>query len=215
MRCFRAQGDYLVYLALLRQLSEKYACRLHAFCLMTNHIHLLLTPPSVASCTALMHGLSQRYANYFNRKHERTGTLWEGRFRSCLVESSGYVLACYRYIELNPVRAGMVTHARAYPWSSYLANSGARIDPILVPHAEFAALGSGQYAGLISKAVAPEFLDRIRSATNGGYPLATDSFMSALDSVANRKIRPGRPGRPGRQEKSVPDPDLFSGGGAS
>jgi len=213
MPCFRTEGDYLVYLALLRQLSHRHACKVHAYCLMTNHVHLLLTAGSPEGCTALMHGLAHRYAHYFNRRYERTGTLWEGRFRSCLVESSSYVLACYRYIEMNPVRAGMVKHPSAYVWSSYTANSGARVDPLVTPHPEFEAIGATQYMQMLSEAPAPEFLQRIREATNGGYPLATEPFLASLST--KRKIRPGRAGRPGKSQKSVPDPDFFSGGAAS
>jgi putative transposase len=108
--CFRQDSDYLVYLAHLRQLAEKYECAVHAYCLMTNHVHLLLTPGTAGACIGLMRELGQRYVQYFNRRNERSGTLWEGRFRSCIAESARYVLACYRYIESNPARAGMVDH---------------------------------------------------------------------------------------------------------
>jgi REP element-mobilizing transposase RayT len=97
--CFRAEADYLVYLSHLRQLSAKYECAVHAYCLMTNHVHLLLTPGAADSCTRLMRDLGRYYVPYFNRRHERTGTLWEGRFHSCIAESARYVLACYRYID--------------------------------------------------------------------------------------------------------------------
>src|SRR5262245_8472477 len=139
--CFRAEVDYLVYLANLRNLSAKHGCALHAYCLMTNHVHLLVTPSREDSCTATMRDLGQRYVPYFNSRYGRTGTLWEGRFRSCIAESARYVLACYRYIELNPVRARMVTNPAAYFWSSYAANSGACPDPHIAPHPELAALG--------------------------------------------------------------------------
>lgn len=114
--CFRADGDYLTYLAHLRYLAGKYGCDVHAYCLMTNHVHLLLTPSDTAGCGLLMRDLGRSYVPYFNRRYGRTGTLWQGRFRSCLVESARYVLACHCYIELNPVRAGMVSDARAFPW---------------------------------------------------------------------------------------------------
>jgi putative transposase len=219
MACFRQERDYLVYLALLQQASEKFACAVHAYCLMTNHIHLLVTPGSSDACKALMHGLAHRYAQYFNREHQRSGTLWDGRYRSCLVESSSYVLACYRYIELNPVRAGMVSHPKAYRWSSYAANSGARTDRLASPHAKFTALGPAAYVDLIGVAVEPALLMQIRDATNSGYPLASESFKSVLGTVTGRKTGPGRAGRPGKRgaegkSKSEPDPDLFSGGGA-
>src|SRR5687767_2293349 len=138
--CFAHDSDYLTYLAHLRHLSRQYQCDLHAYCLMTNHVHLLLTPQESEACSFMMRDLGRSYVRYFNRRHDRTGTLWEGRFRSCIVESAEYVLACYRYIELNPVRAGIVGQAVAYLWSSHAANSGARHDPSLSPHAELEAL---------------------------------------------------------------------------
>src|SRR5258706_826975 len=110
--CFVDESDYRLYLLHLRELAFKLECRVHAYCLMTNHVHLLLTPVSSDACVALMRDLGQRYVQYFNRRHHRTGTLWEGRFRSCVAESASYALACYRYIELNPVRASMVDHLR-------------------------------------------------------------------------------------------------------
>lgn len=219
MACFREESDYLVYLSMLRQAATKAACAVHAYCLMRNHVHLLLTPASAASCAALMHDLAQPYARYFNKKHQRTGTLWEGRFRSCVVESSSYVIACYRYIELNPVRAGIVTHPSLYPWSSYAANASGMKDALIQLHSELQAIGRHAYAGLIMETVGAEMIDRIREATNGGYPLATDMFRSGL-SAPGRRVVPGKPGRPAKavgedQEKSVPGTDLFSEGGVS
>ena len=140
--CFREDADYLTYLGFLRHLSGKYACDVHAYCLMTNHVHLLLTPADGERCALLMRDLGRGYVPYFNRRYGRSGTLWEGRFRSCLAESARYVLACYRYIELNPVRAGMASAAGGYRWSSHSGNCGARKDPLLKPHAEYVALGN-------------------------------------------------------------------------
>ena len=202
MACFREEGDYHVYLALLRQISAKSECNVHAYCLMTNHIHLLVTPQRHSACSDLMKELAQRYSYYFNRKHERTGPLWEGRFRSCVIESSRYAIACYRYIELNPVRAGLVGHPMAYVWSSYAANSGSRRDPLVSPHPELLALGAAAYVKLVADAIDQDLLREIREATNGGYPLGT--------SIMRKKA-----GRPRKESKSVSDTDLFSGGGVS
>lgn len=227
MACFREDSDYLLYLAHLRELSVKLACAVHAYCLMTNHVHLLVTPTTAEGCTALMRDLGQRYVQYFNRRYERTGTLWEGRFRSCLTESARYVLACYRYIELNPVRAGMVGHPGAYLWSSHAVNAGGRSDPLISPHPELIALGGGSlaphaaYRRLVEETLHPTLLEAIRSATNGGYPLVSESFKSRVIAPTGRKNDRGRPGRPARsaassaEEKSGSDPDLFSAGEAS
>lgn len=209
--CFRAEGDYLVYLSQLRRLSAEHGCTVHAYCLMTNHVHLLLTPRTALSCTALMRDLGRRYVPYFNRRHERTGTLWEGRFRSCIVESANYVLACYRYIELNPVRAEMVDDPAEYPWSSHGVNSGAGSDPFVSAHPEFTALAmdTGErraaYLSLFENAIDEALLTAIRDATNAGHPLASDHFK---DSVIAPLGWPTGPGKPGPRSNSHPDPEF-------
>ena len=214
--CFREPTDYMVYLVTLRNLAVRHDCAVHAYCLMTNHVHLLLTPRSAAGCAGLMRDLGQRYVQYFNRRHDRTGTLWEGRFRSSLVESARYVLACYRYIELNPVRASIVQHAADYPWSSHAANVGESPNTLLTPHAELRALGAtiaaceSAYRRLFDNDIEPAVIREIREATNGGYPLTGGAFKSNLKALCARKIERGRAGRPSRtsgEEKSGSDPD--------
>lgn len=198
--CFRSDSDYLVYLAHLRQLSEKYDCAIHAYCLMTNHVHLLLTPQAADACTGLMRDLGQRYVQYFNREHDRTGTLWEGRFRSCIAESARYVVACHRYIELNPVRAGLVEQPSGYPWSSYAVNSGARSDPLLSSHPDVEALANdaasrcAAYRRLFAEGLDPVLIQNIRDATNAGYPLASDTFKANVLEPLGWKMEPGKPG---------------------
>jgi putative transposase len=198
--CFRHDSDYLVYLANLGVLSQKYECAIHAYCLMTNHVHLLLTARAAGECTALMRDLGQRYVQYFNRRYERTGTLWEGRYRSSIVESSHYVLACYRYIELNPVRAGMVDHPVGYLWSSFAVNSGMRSDPLVAPHAEFEALATEasarhvMYRGMFDQRMDPVLVQKIRDATNSGYPLASETFRNRVLAPLGVKTAPAKPG---------------------
>jgi putative transposase len=207
--CFRHDSDYLMYLTHLRQLSEKHDCAVHAYCLMTNHVHLLVTPQVADACTGLMRDLGQRYVQYFNRRHERTGTLWEGRFRSCLAESAVYVIGCYRYIELNPVRAGMVDHPSGYVWSSYAANSGMRADPLISSHAEYGALASdpqlrqAAYRGLFDQRLEPGLQRAIRDATNGGYPLASEHFKRSVLAPEGWRTEPGRPGRPAKSPQAL------------
>jgi len=193
--CFYADSDYLCYLTILQGLSVKHACPVHAYCLMTNHVHLLLTPSEANGCTNLMRDLGQSYVQYFNRRHGRTGTLWEGRFRSCVVESAEYVLACYRYIELNPVRAGMVSDPRDYPWSSHGENCGRIVSSRVTPHAEFLALGTAAYERLFESAMDNSILGAIRHATNGNLPLGSEAFKAGI-LASGRKIEHGRPGRP-------------------
>lgn len=218
MKCFVDEADFRVYLALLREAIARYRCALHAYCLMGNHVHLLLTPGDIGGCAALMHRISQRYAYYFNHRHGRSGTLWEGRFRSCIVESSRYVLECHRYIELNPVRAGIVGHPAAYPWSSHAVTAGSFTDSLISIHPELAAIGPSAYNQLLEEMIAPALLTAIRESINGGYPLGGQAFMGSLSAAAGRKVVRGKAGRPKAKEqagKSVAVPDLFSEDGAS
>jgi putative transposase len=172
--CFFSPGDYVTYLRLLQAFSADSDCSVHAYCLMTNHVHLLLTPGALDSCSLLMKKLGQCYVQYINHRLGRTGTLWEGRFRSCMVSSDAYILACYRYIELNPVRAGMVPAASDYRWSSYRANAEGRPDGLLRPHSSYEAL-SGQpplrhsaYRALCESAPPQQIVEDIRKATSRG-----------------------------------------------
>jgi putative transposase len=198
--CFRQDSDYLVYLSNLRDLAKKHDCAVHAYCLMSNHVHLLLTPGAARACACFMRDLGRRYVRYFNRRHERTGTLWEGRFRSCIAQSARYVMACYRYIESNPVRAGMVDRAAAYCWSSHAANSGMRGDPLVTPHTEYLALSAGDearraaYRGLFEHDQEPKLVAAIRQATNGGYPLASDAFKANVLAPLGARTGPGKRG---------------------
>ena len=203
--CFRRESDYLLYLLQLRDLSRRLECAVHAYCLMTNHVHLLISPPSAEAGTALMKEIGQRHAQYFNRAYGRTGPLWDGRYRSCVAESARYVLACYRYIELNPVRAGMVEHPAQYAWSSYRANAEGRDEGLVSPHAEFLALGADPqnrckaYAALLDEAMEPSLIEGIRTATNGGYPLGSDAFKAQIGATFGCRTSPSPPGpKPGK-----------------
>jgi putative transposase len=208
--CFRQDNDRLVYLSILRDLSRLRRCALHAYCLMTNHIHLLLTPDNKISCSLMMRDLARCYASYFNRRYSRTGTLWEGPFRSCLVDSARYVLGCYRYIEQNPVRARMVASPGGHPWSSYPGNAGARTDDLLTPHAEYLALGSEErsrhraYAGMHGTGDDPQFASAVREATMNGFPLVGEPLKARLESSGAR-VQPGKRG-PSTKEASPREP---------
>lgn len=198
--CFRGETDYVVYLSVLRGCSQRLDCAVHAYCLMTNHVHLLISPPSSEAGEALMKELGQRYAQYFNRAYARSGPLWDGRYRSCVAESAPYVLACYRYIELNPVRAGMVEHPAQYPWSSYRINAEGRSDDLVRPHAEFLGLAEDSkrrraaYLALFNETLDPSLINGIRNATNGGYPIASDAFKARIRAELGYKTCPSPPG---------------------
>lgn len=211
--CFRHDTDYLVYLTNLRELSGQKQCALHAYCLMTNHVHLLLTPSNMQACALLMRNLGQRYVQYFNRRYHRRGTLWEGRYYSCLVDSGAYVIACHRYIERNPVRAGMVASAGDYCWSSHQANAGNATSSLLAPHPEYLALASADasrhaaYRDLFATGDEPGFLAAIRDATNGGFPLVGAELLKSLPPHARLGRKP--PG-PAPKSKAGPD-DRYAG----
>lgn len=200
--CFHSSGDYSRYLTDLEHLASELHCAVHAFVLMTNHVHLLLTPQRADSASLLMKHLGQRYAQYANRTYARTGSLWEGRFRSCIVCEEAYVLRCYRYIELNPVRAGMVRHPRDYPWSSYRFNAGVCYSGTLVAHASYQGLGSDQqarrdeYRKLVDSALGNQVLEDIRKATNGNFALGNECFRREIEAVLGRRASLGKPGRP-------------------
>jgi len=212
--CFVNDEDRNFYLFHLARGLGRFGCQLHAYCLMTNHVHLLLTPEGAESCAPLMKHMGQLHSQYFNKRYKRTGSLWEGRFRSCLVQSERYVLACYRYIELNPVRAGMVPSASAYRWSSHNGNAGRASNQPLTRHAEYLALAADEtsrhaaYRGLFAVGDEPAFLAAIRDATNGGFALVGEQLKSVLPADTQRRLE-RRP--PGPRAKTVPQPDNVSG----
>ena len=202
--CFYADEDYALYLHHLEELSRKFRCAVHAYVLMTNHVHLLLTLARKDDPSLLMKHLGQRYVQYVNRTYRRSGTLWEGRFRSSIVQEQGYLLRCYRYIELNPVRAGMVKHPRDYPWSSYGGNAEGRPLPLLTPHEEYVALGRKEherlaaYRALFRTELEPKEVEEIRLAANGGFALGNARFKAEISAMLGRRVEPGTSGRPKR-----------------
>lgn len=206
--CFYSEGDYRRYLVTLREMAEKFGCAVHAYVLMTNHVHLLVTPSRNDSAGLMMKHLGQRYVQYINRSYGRSGSLWEGRFRSCLAQSEQYVLACYRYIELNPVRACMVSHPQDYRWSSYRANAGGHFDAVLTPHPEYLRLGRQEsdrlkaYRELLSAHLDPGCTAEIRKATNGNFALGDERFKDEIARMLNRRVTPGKSGRPAKGVES-------------
>lgn len=218
--CFVTDEDRRFYLFHLSRALGRFGCELHAYCLMTNHVHLLLTPKVTESCALLMKHMGQLHSQYFNKLYKRTGSLWEGRFRSCLVQSERYLLTCYCYVELNPVRAGLAAQPLEYPWSSYAGNLSGKPDGLITPHPEYIRLGSNgeergrAYAALIASQSDLALVEEIRTATNGGYALGDIQFRAAMSSALGRRVEKGSPGRPVRsppngdtqRELSLPSP---------
>jgi putative transposase len=200
---FVEPSDYVYYLSNLAE--AKVACEIsvHAYCLMTNHVHLLVSPGQQADqVSVFMRILAARQTRYANRKEKRSGTLWEGRFKPSLVDSFAYLLACYRYIELNPVSAGIVSSPDEYGWSSYGHNSGKAHCDWLDTHEEYAALGTDRetrqtaYRAFVGQGVSDEERDRIHSALNRCQVTGNDRFRAALERRTGRRLSVAAPGRP-------------------
>jgi putative transposase len=191
--CFYADEDYGLYLHHLTQLSQRFQCAVHAYVLMTNHAHLLMTPAIAGGASDLMKHLGQRYVQYINKTYRRSGTLWEGRFKSNLVQREAYFLACQRYIELNPVRARMVERPGDYRWSSYRANAELQPSLLITPHEEYLALGfspperAANYRELFRQKIDPAALKEIRLAVNGGFVLGNDRFKEEIAQMLGRR----------------------------
>jgi putative transposase len=200
--CFFADEDYTFYLDQLALACKTHAIELHAYVLMTNQVHLLLSAADGQAPSRMMKQLGQRYVQYINRTYQRSGTLWEGRFRSCIVGEEDYVLGCYRYIELKPVRAGVVDQPADYRWSSYQANTQAEFSPLLVPHPFMQALGTNKaeiknaYRELFNYPLDNSLLDDIRSATNGNLVLGSERFQRQIGDALKLRTWRGKAGRP-------------------
>ena len=174
----------------------------HAYVLMTNHVHLLMTAETAAGIPQVMKRLGQRYVQHINRCYRRTGGLFEGRFRSSLIEADGYLVACQRYIELNPVRAGMAETPADYRWSSYQANALGQADAVIGPHPLYQSLAGSNdarhaaYRRLFESALDTSLLQRLRECTNGGFVLGNERFAQQIATMVGRRTWKGVPGRP-------------------
>lgn len=203
--CFADDADYLHYRQELGEAALKHDCTLHAYVLMTNHVHLLVTPRLPGASSRMMQAIGRRYVGCFNARYRRTGTLWEGRFKSALVESERYVLACYRYIELNPVRAGMTTTALDYRWSSHGHNAGGTQDPRIHPHPAYLALGATAtqrqeaYGKLFDTGLSDHDRDALRLATNQQKAWGSERFRLQVEALANRDVLVRPRGRPKKE----------------
>ncbi len=184
--CFFSDKDRHVYLKKLAEYADEYNVHIHAFVLMTNHVHLLLTPQADGATSLLMQALGRSYVHYINTVHQRSGTLWEGRFKSSLIESERYFLAVSRYIELNPVRASMVGSAAEYPWSSYSVNATGKTTTWLTAHPVYLSLGDSAeqrtqaYQALFSTTPTPAELNEIRTALKKSWLLGSATFTARL-----------------------------------
>ena len=200
--CFGALEDYSVYVGWLMEYSKKYAVDIHAWVLMTNHVHLLCTPQQDGAVSLMMQSIGRRYVQYFNYQYRRSGTLWEGRYKSCLVQAEKYLVEVCRYIELNPVRAKMVEDPSEYVWSSYQINALGKESDLCTPHPEYLRLGSTKdermknYRALFAHHVESDLLDEIRSSTNKGMAIGHDRFKDEIEVLTGRRLKAKKVGRP-------------------
>lgn len=185
--CFFSNGDRVHYLRSLAVACRKYDVAVHAYVLMTNHVHLVMTPSSDTGISSVMQSLGPRYVQYVNRRIGRTGTMWEDRHFGSVVETDRYLLTCYRYVELNPVRAKLTDHPDGYPWSSYQSNAYGEPDPVVTPHESYLNLGPSRaarlknYRALFEVALSTEDLDAVRTATRFSTPLGSDAFHRRVE----------------------------------
>ncbi|ESQ75182.1 transposase [Asticcacaulis sp. AC402] len=200
---FFCDADRRMFLADLGEGLANHGCALHAYVLMTNHIHLLVTPEKDEAIGQLMQSLGRRYVGHINRTYGRTGTLWEGRFKSTIVDAQDYVMACYRYIEANPVRAHMLAEASDYRWSSFAAaNALGHADPLIIPHEVYRELGPTaearqvQYRTHFDEGIDEEVMSVLRDTAQRGWVAGSDRFRRQIEAALGRRVdRPVR-GRP-------------------
>jgi putative transposase len=199
---FREQEDYGRFLGWLRESARQYKVALHAYALLPDRIDLLVTPLDEGGLAQMMQRLGRFYVPWYNAKYQRSGSLFEGRFRTSLVEAGRYLLACSRYIELGPVRANLAQSPAHYPWSSYAHHAGTRTDPLITDHSLYWTLGNtpfqreAAWLDLAEQGVAADEIEQIETASAKGWPLASDAFKAELERTTRRQILPARRGRP-------------------
>ncbi len=202
--CFFGDADRRFYLTCLAESAAHRACAVHAYVLMSNHVHLLVTPLKEGAVAAMLQDLGRRYVRVINGIHGRTGTLWEGRFRSSLIDSENYLLACHKYIELNPVRAGLVSDPGAYPWSSHGHYMGSWCSTLITVHRIYLSLGTtdaerrAAFRSLFATGVDDTVLARIRRAVNTDSALGSETFLNEAEDRLGRSVRLPSRGRPAK-----------------
>lgn len=207
--CFGSEEDFAAYAHWLDEYARKFRVAIHAWVFMSNHVHLLLTPETENGVSRLMQALGRHYVRYFNYTYRRSGTLWEGRFKSCVVEAESYLLTCQRYIELNPVRAGMVEAPSDYTWSSFRANGLGQPAKFWMPHDVYLQLGAtvaertAAYRELFRGQLDSTMLNQIRQASNQGMALGSDRFRHEVERLASRRVVALKRGPKSKQVKTA------------
>jgi len=200
--CFFAEDDCRYYLDRLSQALKRYQVKLHAYVLMTNHVHLLMTPSNAEGISKVMSLLGQHYVMYINRTYRRSGTLWEGRHKASIVNAEEYLLLCYRYIELNPIRAGMVKSPEEYPWSSYAYHAWGRGNELINDHDIYLGLGQTEeercylYRELFQAALSERDIHTISHSFHYNYPPGNERFKEKIEETLKRQVGHAKHGRP-------------------
>lgn len=208
---FASSADQQTLLDLLDENAKKFEVALHAYVLMPNHFHLLATPQTQDGLPQMMQAVGRRYVRYFNDAQQRSGTLWDGRYKSTVIQAERYLLACMAYIDLNPVRAGLVAHPRDYPWSSYGHYAGQRMDKRLAPPALYWELGNTPfarevaYAELVQSGLSAVQQTALTDSALSGWALGEPDFVADLQKRTGRRVSKGQAGRPVSKPKIVPN----------
>ena len=209
---FRSEGDRVFFHRCLVDSARRFGLAVHAYVLMTNHFHILATGERADSLAKVVQCMGRRYVGYFNYLYERTGTLWEGRFRSCPVESARYFFVCHRYVELNPVRAGMISDLATYPWSSYRCNALGHRDDLVTSHELYMELGGADadrcaaYRRLFEADLDAPTLAAIRHSAGRGWALGGEEFCKFLEGQVDRPAAIRKAGRPRSKQANSPAP---------
>lgn len=201
---FASSAEYMLLLMLLAQSAQKFGVAVHAYVLMPNHFHILATPEQSSSLPLMMQAVGRSYVRYFNDAHSRTGTLWEGRYRSTLIQTDRYLLTCMAYLDLNPVRAGLVREAKDYQWSSHRHYIGQCADKLVTPHSLFWTLGNtpfsreAAYADLVDGGITSAQQGELTRSVLSGWALGDEDFVADLQKRTTRRAFPAQAGRPSK-----------------
>ena len=199
---FLAANDFSHFLVMMDESAKKFEVDVHAYVLMSNHFHLLATPHTDTGLPLMMQAVGRRYVHYFNQTQNRSGTLWEGRYRSTLIQAERYLMPCMAYIDLNPVRAGLVVEAKDYAWSSHGHYAGLRADKHVSPHPLFWALGNTPfgrevaYADMVRSGVGADQQAALTTSVLSGWALGSDDFVTDLQKRTERRVQKVQAGRP-------------------
>jgi len=208
---FRDSEDYTTFLSWLAQAAKQFQVAIHAYILMPDHFHLLLTPSDEQGLSKFMQWIGRYYVPYFNRKYQRSGSLWQGRYKATVLEAERHFLQCSLYVEGSPLRSGLVTDASEYPWSSYQHHIGQRTDPLISDHPIFWALGNtpfqreANYKEMMSQSLSVADMAQLDNAVQKGWLLGSASFQKEISKLTERRVAPAKRGRPRKMPKTPID----------